>query len=248
MFALVTATWNSIDTIAESVDSIRQCKTPVRQIFVDGSSTDGTAEYLETLASESPLVSLHRQKGRGLYEALNEGIGAALEYSDTQYIGLLHSDDYVMPEAFDRYLASITGEQAQVYYSDIVFHDAYKNVVRRWSAGDFSKFKLNTGWMPPHTSMIVSREVYEKTGVYDPAFGTAADYDWIVRVMSDDPWRVVYFHETTVAMRTGGASNVNFGARLRANAMDGRVWSERSRLQAAMIRVMKPARKIGQFF
>ena len=58
----------------------------------------------------------------------------------------------------------------------------------------------------------------------------------------------MYFPKRTVSMLAGGASNENFKARLRANAMDGRVWAGHSVLQAALIRALKPARKVGQFF
>ena len=237
-----------MQTLDECIQSIRQCRTPVRHIFVDGKSSDGTAEYLADYALESDHVSVHAQHGKGLYDALNQGVQEALKDKDVRYVGLLHSDDYVVPESFDRYVVSIATNQAQVNFSDIEFRNDEGNVVRTWTAGEFSTFKLNTGWMPPHTSMIVSREIYEQYSLYNADFGTAADYDWIVRVLSSEADQPAYFPEVTVAMRTGGASNASLGARLRANAMDGRVWSQRSRIQAAMIRFMKPARKINQFF
>jgi len=37
--------------------------------------------------------------------------------------------------------------------------------------------------MPPHTSLVVAKRIYRDFGVYNPAFGTAADYEWIVRVL-----------------------------------------------------------------
>ena len=101
--------------------------------------------------------------------------------------------------------------------------------------------------MPPHTSMIVSRSVYETVGFYDQSFGTAADYHWIVRVLSCYGREAEYFPHTTISMRTGGASNSSIVARLRANAMDGRVWQDKSRAQGAAIRILKPLRKVRQF-
>jgi hypothetical protein len=43
------------------------------------------------------------------------------------------------------------------------------------------------------------------------------------------------------------ACSSSLKARLRANAMDGKVWADKSRLQSALVRVCKPIRKIGQF-
>jgi glycosyltransferase len=121
-------------------------------------------------------------------------------------------------------------------------------VARVWHSGKFSRLKLNTGWMPPHTSIVAKKSVYERHGLFNPAFGTAADYEWVVRALSDETLSTYYHPEITVSMQTGGASNASFRSRLRANAMDGSVWRDRSMIQASLIRILKPARKIGQFF
>jgi len=68
-------------------------------------------------------------------------------------------------------------------------------------------FKLKTGWMPPHTSVVVATRIYRDFGVYDPAFGTAADYEWIVRVLSSQrPLAFPTFPQQTLSMLVGGAS------------------------------------------
>ena len=119
--------------------------------------------------------------------------------------------------------------KSQVFYSGIEFHDGSGSRVRVWESGEFSRFKLNTGWMPPHTSVIVAKEVYQKLGLYNPDFGTAADYEWVVRVFSKFGEGSRYFPERTLSMLVGGASSSSLKARLRANAMDGRVWADKSR-------------------
>ena len=101
--------------------------------------------------------------------------------------------------------------------------------------------------MPPHTSIVVAKSVYQEIGLYNPDFGTAADYEWVVRVFSRLGEKSRYFPERTLSMLVGGASSSSLKARLRANAMDGRVWAHRSRLQSMLVRVCKPIRKIGQF-
>jgi glycosyltransferase len=104
-----------------------------------------------------------------------------------------------------------------------------------------------TGWMPPHTSVVASRKTYEKFGLYDARFGTAADYEWLVRVMMSVGKDASHFPEVTLSMRVGGMSNASWIGRLKANAHDARVWVQHSRLLASFIRIAKPARKIGQF-
>jgi hypothetical protein len=160
---------------------------------------------------------------------------------------MLHSDDKLIPLVFERYLSIIENDPAMIFYSGIEFHDVSGKRVRSWDSGKFSRLKLNTGWMPPHTSMIVAKSVYQKLGSYDPDFGTAADYEWIVRVLSEYGENSRYFPQRTLTMLVGGASSESLQARLRANAMDGKVWERKSWLQSMVIRLLKPMRKLRIF-
>ena len=247
MLALITATHNSTSTLSDMLASIENIRDQVKSVFVDGGSTDGTLEYLASYVERTTNTVLLAQEGKGLYPALNQGIQAAIDDPEVTHIGMLHSDDKLITASFEKYLAIIESNPAEVFYSDIEFHSPSGKNVRRWNAGEFSRFKLNTGWMPPHTSMIVAKNVYQRHGLYDPNYGTAADYEWIVRVMSELGDDSSYFPERTVTMLVGGASSVSLAARLRANAMDAKVWAGRSWLRSVLIRLFKPMRKLGQF-
>ena len=247
MLAVITATYNSTATLSCSLKSISEFSNEIKQIFVDGGSSDGTLSMLQTYTACRSNSRVVAQDGSGLYQALNQGIGLAIKDSDVTHIGFLHSDDCLISAKFKNYLSVIRSSNFPVYYSDIQFHDESGRCVRNWVAGRFTRFKLNTGWMPPHTSMIVSKSVYGELGLYDPKFGTASDYEWIVRVLSNYGEGAHYFPEMTLSMLVGGASNASLKARMRANAMDGKVWARKSKLQSLLVRVCKPARKLGQF-
>lgn len=248
MLALVTATRNSIETLPDTLASIGAVRGNIKSFFVDGSSTDGTLECLSENLQNNPQSVLLSQQGTGLYQALNQGILAAIEDPEISHIGLLHSDDKLIPQGFEKFLSIIAAEKSAVFYSGIEFHNELGKLVRVWESGPFSRLKLNTGWMPPHTGMIVKKEVYRDVGLYDPSFGTSADYEWIVRVLCARPDSLRHVPERTVTMRIGGASSAGVMARLRANAMDGRVWARQSRIQSMLVRVCKPMRKIRQYF
>jgi glycosyltransferase len=237
-----------METLLGAFQSVQGFHGRVKLFFVDGGSTDGSRECLEAYVRTTGNGVLLVQDGTGLYQALNQGMQAAIGDPDVTHIGLLHSDDELISGTFEAYLTEIEESDAPVFYSDIEFHNVTGDRVRVWESGPFSKFKLNTGWMPPHTSMVVSTQVYRDIGLYNPDFGTAADYEWIVRVMSKYGADSCYFPQKTLSMLVGGASSASLRARLRANAMDGQVWAEKSKLQSLVVRVCKPARKIGQFF
>ena len=247
MLGLITATHNSIATLEGCLATTKSIRGRIKQFVVDGNSTDGTWDHLIGFSRRNSNVSIQLQNGTGLYQAINEGIETALRDSDVTHIGLLHSDDRLLAANYCEYLSEIKSDRIALYYSDIQFHDRDNRVVRRWNAGRYSTWKFRTGWMPPHTSIIVSKEVYNEIGLYDAAFGTAADYEWIVRVLKSQRYDIHHFAKLTVSMLIGGASSTSLKARLKANAMDGAAWADESWLQAAVIRACKPMRKIRQF-
>ncbi len=247
VLALITATKNSIRTVREALASAASFRSKIKHYLIDADSSDGTLEYLRSFAAETKNSILLSQTGTGLYPALNQAIEAVLADSETTHIGFLHSDDRLIANAFDEYLCHIDSSLCDFFYSDIEYHDSINRCVRVWKSGQFSMFNLKTGWMPPHTSVVVTKRIYRDFGMYNPAFGTAADYEWIVRVLSANTITISYFPQRTLTMLVGGASGATLGARLKANFMDGKAWAERSRVQSWIIRLSKPMRKLLQF-
>jgi len=247
VLALITATLNSEASLEYAISSLRSVVNDIKHVVIDGGSGDRTIEILDEYVRSRADIRVLQQKEKGLYQALNEALEWAIADDDVTHIGFLHSDDRLLQDSYPGYLAAIRASDADVCYSDIQYHNAAGDVVRVWRSGKFSHFKLNTGWMPPHTSVVAKKEVYERYGLFDQKFGTAADYEWLVRVLSNRDISVYYHPAITISMQTGGASNASFRSRLRANAMDGAVWADRSILQASLIRLLKPARKVGQF-
>ncbi len=68
---------------------------------------------------------------------------------------------------------------------DLVYVDAddTDRVVRYWRSGDYNPQKFYWGWMPPHPTFFVRREVYERCGLFNPDLGTAADYELMLRFL-----------------------------------------------------------------
>jgi glycosyltransferase involved in cell wall biosynthesis len=247
MLALITATKNSIRTIRGALESAASFRHKIKHYLIDAASSDGTREYLASFVTTTGNSVLLSQTGTGLYPALNQAVVAALADPVVKHIGFLHSDDRFISTQFNEYLSHIDSNRCDFFYSDIEYHDKHDRRFRVWNAGRFSMFKLNTGWMPPHTSVVVAKRIYRDFGVYDPSFGTAADYEWIVRVLSSKTVSVSYYQQRTLSMLVGGASGATLAARLRANAMDGKAWAARSVARSSVIRLSKPLRKALQF-
>ena len=78
--------------------------------------------------------------------------------------------------------------------------------------------------MPPHPTFFVKKWVYEKYGKYNTSLKSAADYEFMLRVLHKHGISTSYFPETITKMRTGGESNVSLNNRLRANREDRKAW------------------------
>ena len=248
MLALITATKNSGATLTDALDSLALVRPRIKSIFVDGHSTDDTYEVLEDYCRKFGNSVLSKQDGFGLYQALNQGIALAVDDSEVSYIGFLHSDDSLIPAAFSRYIEFIDQIGGDFYFSGVEFRNSGGRIYRRWNPVPYSGFRLRSGWMPPHTTVVVSKSVYKRFGGFDPAYGSAADYEWLVRVLKPGEIDAHCFNERILIMNGGGASSQSLRARLRANTMDGRAWHGSSLLFQMFIRLAKPTRKMGQYF
>ncbi|WP_304130850.1 glycosyltransferase family 2 protein [Ignavibacterium album] len=67
--------------------------------------------------------------------------------------------------------------------------------------------KLKNGWMPPHPTLFVRKEVFEKYGLYRTDMKIAADYEMILRLFWKHKITAKYLPVTTYCMTVGGASN-----------------------------------------
>jgi hypothetical protein len=79
--------------------------------------------------------------------------------------------------------------------------------------------------MPPHPTLFLKREVYEKYGKFRLDMGSAADYELMLRMLFRNKIGVAYIPEVIVRMRAGGVSNLSLKNRWSANRKDRLAWT-----------------------
>jgi glycosyltransferase len=121
-------------------------------------------------------------------------------------------------------------------------------VVRYWRAGEFDYRKFWWGWMVPHPTFFVRREVYERYGGFNLDLGTAADYELMLRFLVKNRITCAYLPEILIMMRRGGASNATLARRIQANRMDRNAWEVNGLKPLPWTMWLKPLRKVGQWF
>jgi glycosyltransferase involved in cell wall biosynthesis len=242
--SIVTATFNSAATVADTLRSIRdQIHPEVEHVIVDGGSTDGTLGIVKEFPHVAKVIT---GKDDGIYDAMNKGILSA----GGEVIGILNSDDVYTDDTVLAEIASaFTDKAVMTVYADLQYvHPGDLNRVQRtWKTGVFRKRKFYFGWMPPHPTFFVRRSVYEQAGLFNLALRSAADYEMMLRILLKLGMTAYYIPRVLVKMRAGGISNASLFNRLRANREDRLAWKLNGLRPYFFTLYLKPLRKIHQF-
>jgi glycosyltransferase len=243
--SVITAVRNRVATVGEALDSVHSQSWPdVEHVVIDGVSTDGTLELLETRRSE--IAVLVSERDSGIYDALNKG----LKLATGDVIGLMHSDDiYADQHVLADIAASFADPGIDAAYGDLdyVSRTDTTRVIRHWRSGEYSPRRLAQGWMPPHPTLYLRRHVIERWGGFDASFRIAADYDAILRYFGRGRIRSAYVPRVLVKMRVGGESNRSVGRMVRKSREDYAAL-RRNDIGGLVTLARKNLSKIGQFF
>ena len=183
----------------------------------------------------------------GIYDALNKGIKLATG----DVIGLLHSDDIYFDENVLAKVALLFEEKnVGSVYGDLVYVDKKDTtkVFRYWKAGEFNEKSLRKGWMPPHPSFFIRKEIYDRYGLYDTDFKIAADYDLILRFLGKHKISTLYLPEVLVKMRWGGKSNKSLSNIIQKSYEDYRALKKNTSNNPLLILFKKNLSKLPQLF
>ena len=110
----------------------------------------------------------------------------------------------------------------------------------------FSPGRLKRGWMPPHPTLYVRKEWYERIGGFDTQYRIAADYLSILQLFRHPDFEAVYLPQVLVKMRVGGASNRSLKNIIQKSREDYGIL-KRAGVGGLGTLMSKNLRKIGQF-
>lgn len=245
--SIITITYNSAATVEDTIKSVVMQDYPdVEYIIIDGKSKDSTLQIVEKYKDKiSKIIS---EKDKGLYDALNKGI----KHATGDIIGMLHSDDlYTHPQVLSNILKTFQDHpDAEGVYADLIFvnrNDTDK-VIRTWESGNYQEGDFLNGWMPPHPTFFVKKTTYEKYGGFNTSLKLSADYELMLRLIHKNQIKLAYLNEVIVKMRMGGVSNISFFVKLKANLEDKMAWRVNGMKPKMATMLMKPLRKVGQYF
>ncbi|MBC6907537.1 glycosyltransferase [Saccharophagus sp. K07] len=243
--SIITATWNSSKTVAATMESLaRQTFQNYESIIVDGLSSDDTLDVVRR--SGVRIGKIISERDKGIYDALNKGIAAA----QGEYVGFLHSDDILAsPSSLEKLVDCIDRKKPDAVYADLQYVDKENTnkVIRYWKSGSYSRSRLKNGWMPPHPTFYMRRNLYSELGGFNLNYKISADYDSLMRYLWVNNVRLEYLPEVLIKMRIGGASNRSLSNIIRKSKEDFAVMKEYSMPVFRAI-LGKNLSKLPQFF
>lgn len=246
--SIVTVVYNN-PQVREALDSILSQRLrpgdELEAIVIDGGSTDGTLEAIEGYRSR--LGVFLSERDRGIYDAMNKGLACA----SGDVIGTLNSDDlYQDDQVLARVLESFRTSKAKVVYGDLVYVQKVNSskVIRYWKSNPFRGGLFERGWMPPHPTFFVRKEVYQEHGVFDLSYRLASDFELTLRFLAKAKVPFEYIPEVLVRMRLGGATNGSLQNIWRANVESYRACKKNGLKISPWFIALKVLSKVPQFF
>lgn len=243
--SIITVCYNSEKTIEDTILSvINQSYTNIEYIVIDGVSTDNTLSIINKYKDK--ITTIISEKDNGIYDAINKGIRLA----SGDIIANLNSDDfYIDNNVIADVVATFEKEKTDTLYADLYYVDAVdtNKIVRYWKSKQYKEGLFLKGWMPPHPTFFVRKEVYHKYGSFDLQFKSAADYEIMLRFVHRFKSSIAYLPRVIVKMRVGGVSNASLKNRIKANQEDRKAWKVNGLKPHAFTLIFKPLSKLFQF-
>ena len=242
--SIITPVKNNVTTVRDCIESVQRQTIHAQHIIIDGVSTDGSLELIKKLAPRNSIIISEPDKSE--YDAMNKG----LAFADGDIVGVLNADDfYAHDKVLEKVLNLFLDPEIGACYGDLVYVDQLmvQKVKRYWKSGDYRKERFYSGWMPPHPTFFLRRELLEKYGYYRLDCSSAADYELMLRYLLKYQVKAKYIPEVLVKMRIGGKSNLSLKQRLIANRFDRKAWEVNGLKSRPWTLALKPLSKIGQY-
>ncbi|WP_339921723.1 glycosyltransferase family 2 protein [uncultured Flavobacterium sp.] len=244
--SIITVVYNNDKTIKDAIESVLSQSYPnLEYVIIDGGSKDNTVNLIREF--ENRLGYFISEKDNGLYDAMNKGIRA----TTGDVIGILNSDDlYQDSNVIEAVMEQFNNDpELDILYGDLVYVKSYdtNKVVRNWKSKDYYNNFFENANVPPHPSLFVKKEVYNKAGLFDLDYKIAADYEFMLRVFKKHNFNSKYFNRLVVRMRLGGASNASFSSIIKQNKEVLNAWKKNNLKKPFYLIPLRVYKKLSQF-
>jgi len=183
LISIITPSYNQAKYIRETIESVCSQNYPnIEHLVIDGGSTDGTLEILQSYVMPGDRFRYISERDRGQSHAVNKGLAMA----KGDIIGWLNSDDTYLPGAL-RKVAVAFQENPHwgVAYGKALFIDSAGQVVRACHVEPFKPIRLFEGCIIAQPAAFLRKEVFASLGGVEESLRFCMDYDLWIRAAKE---------------------------------------------------------------
>lgn len=201
-FSIITITKNNLIGLEETAHSVQLLANDgwkdFEWIVIDGHSDDGTIDFLKT--TNANWISQHDS---GLYDAMNKGI----ERANGVYIIFMNAGDtFSEDDILENIQNKIDEPLPDLIYGDAL-EDSSNGVQYYKTARDHRQ--IHKGLFTHHQAIFYRKDKIKKLR-YNLDYSYAADYDFTVKFLKENPY-AHYIDKPICVFETGGISQRNAG-------------------------------------
>ena len=200
MISVITVTYNNYDDLHRTLSSLEQVDG-IERVVVNGGDCEKTKKFLSNFNG----INIS-EPDKGISDAFNKGVIAATG----ENVMFLNSGDVLLSPNYLKEAETVMNFNPQISFvhSDLLFEDRISGDIRLTALQPFL-FRappLGRGMPYHHQSMIVRKDVFDKTGLFNLHYKISMDFDWVCRLHIQGLSGYYWNKEPVVKMDGGGIS------------------------------------------
>jgi glycosyltransferase involved in cell wall biosynthesis len=194
--SVITINYNNKVGLEKTIQSVlSQTFKDFEYIVIDGGSTDGSKQYIESL--NEFIYFWVSESDNGIYNAMNKGIKA----SQGQYLLFLNSGDVLNGSNSLEDFIRHQDFQGDIVYGDYKFEEGEKIFPDHLTPLFFIRTSL------PHQSTLFKREVFDKMGMYDEQYKIVSDRTFYIKCFLSNKFVFKHINYPMTVFDLSGVSN-----------------------------------------
>jgi len=179
--SIITINYNNALELKSTMESVlSQVDADFEYIIVDGGSTDGSVDVIQTLEkSTTQKIKWISEKDSGIYNAMNK----AVKMATGTYVHFLNSGDTLVDSNITASILLLLEDKnvAPIFYG--IERQIYPDGrIREFRELEPTLFTFYRGTIP-HSTAYIKRDLFEKYGYYDENLKIVSDWKWYIQVI-----------------------------------------------------------------
>lgn len=198
--SIITINYNNIEGLKRTVESVlNQTWQEFEYIVIDGGSTDGSKEYIESQNDKIDYWVSERDKG--VYNAMNKGI---LQTSG-EYLLFLNSGDHFYDNKVLEKNQHVIKDYELIYFNLNVIGEKKQFIKEYPDQLSFAYFLKDN---LPHPSIFIKKDLFGKVGLYQEDFKIVSDWKFFIDSVCRYNSKYVHVNKTLTTFYLDGISSL----------------------------------------